>query len=123
MAGPDREGPIYESVAVNPRNARQHFNARQPSSCTVKLRVHHESHAEKPFVKGRLLARERAVDPGPRHVGAAVGSACRSRSEIATTRPMKTHMNGSISGSSEPFSVSAETGIEIELGFESRQLS
>jgi hypothetical protein len=29
MAGPDREGPIYESVAVNPGNARQHFNARQ----------------------------------------------------------------------------------------------
>jgi hypothetical protein len=68
-------------------------------------------------------SRENEPSTGPRHVGAAVGSACRSGYEIATTRPMKTHMNGSISGSGEPFSVSAETGIEIELEFESRQLS
>ena len=40
---------------------------------------------------------------------------------MATT--LKTHMNGSIPGSSEPFSVSAETAIEIKSGFESRQLS
>jgi hypothetical protein len=46
----------------------------------------------------------------------------RSRSENGNYTPNETHMNGSIPGSSEPFSRCAERGIEIELGFDSRQL-
>jgi hypothetical protein len=47
----------------------------------------------------------------------------RSRSENGNYTPNETHMNVSIpGGSSEPFSRCAERGIEIELGFESRQL-
>jgi hypothetical protein len=42
---------------------------------------------------------------------------------MANYTPNETHMNGSIPGQQRAFSRCAERGIEIELGFESRQLS